>query len=123
MNGKAQASRRKRRSLKPLLTAMLLLAFSLQSFLVQTHIHAMRLTSQDHAGVTLSTPQRSTTPLDADNCVLCQEYLHSGAYLTPAATAVLPPSAQISILPLIVAPIAVAREVSHIWMGRAPPRA
>jgi hypothetical protein len=62
-------------------------------------------------------------PLDADKCLLCQEYIHGGVYLVPAAVAALPPSAAASLLPLLLAPLHAARMLSHNWMGRAPPRA
>lgn len=110
------------RTVRSLLGLAVLLAFTLQSFLVQTHIHNLPL-SFGATTVTASTPDTSKTPVDADKCYLCQEFLHGGAYLTPAAVAVLPPSAVVSLLPLELAPVFAAKPQSHNWMGRAPPRA
>jgi hypothetical protein len=100
------------------------MAFTFQSFLVQTHIHNLPQTFTAGAGIAGVTASRDAkAPLDADKCFLCQEYLHSGAYLTPAAVAALPPTAAASLLPLLLAPLHAARLLSHNWKGRAPPRA
>lgn len=105
-----------------LLTVLVLVAFSVQSFLIQTHVHSVMTGPLQNAATSVG-PQNHKLPFDLDTCVLCQEYLHGGTYLTPSAVAVLPPSAQISLLPFVIAPAAMAKTVSHIWMGRAPPRA
>ena len=110
-----------RRSWRSLLGLAVMLAFGLQSFLVQTHLHNLPLRSAA-AGLALSAPS-SQVPLDADKCFLCQEYLHGGAYLTPAAVAMLPPTAVVSVQPLRLALVLADRPVSHSWRGRAPPRA
>ena len=123
MQQTAGQRRKVRGTAKVLLNLVVLLAFSLQSFLVQTHLHNLPQTFAAVAGVTVSAPAPTQTPVDADKCFLCQEYLHGGVYLTPAAAAVLPPSAVVSLLPLALAPFVAARLVSHNWMGRAPPRA
>lgn len=99
---------------------LVLVAFSIQSFLVQTHVHNL---PQYFDGSISVASLDVKAPLDADKCFLCQEYLHSGAYLTPAAVAALPPTAAASLLPLLLAPLHAARMLSHNWKGRAPPRA
>jgi hypothetical protein len=101
---------------------LVLVAFSLQSFLVQTHIHNLPLSVSAAGGVSLAAPHDGKAPLDIDKCLFCQEYMHAGAYLTPAAAAVLPPYAAVSLLTFVVAPFVAARTPSHNWMGRAPPR-
>lgn len=108
---------------RTLLNIAVLLAFTLQAFLVQTHLHNLPASFLPTSGVTASAPDTSKAPIDADKCFLCQEYLHGGTYLTPAAAAVLPPSAVVSLLPLELAPLFAAKPQSHNWMGRAPPRA
>ena len=108
-------------SWRSLISLAVMLAFGLQSFLVQTHLHNLPSLSAA-AGLAVSAPP-SQAPLDADKCFLCQEYLHGGAYLTPAAVAVLPPSAVVSVQPLRLALVLADRPVSHSWRGRAPPRA
>ena len=107
-------------SWRSLLSLAVMLVFGLQSFLVQTHLHNLPSLSSA-AGLAVSAPP-SQVPLDADKCFLCQEYL-GGAYLTPAAVAVLPPSAVVSVQPLRLALVLADRPVSHSWRGRAPPRA
>jgi hypothetical protein len=109
-------------SWRSLLILVVMLAFGLQSFLVQTHLHNLPQSLSAAAGISVSAPH-SKAPLDTDKCFLCQEYLHGGAYLTPAAAAVLPPSAVVSLLPLLLPLALTERLVSHNWMGRAPPRA
>jgi len=104
-----------------LLNLVVLFAFSVQSFLVQTHLHNLPRMTAATSQVTISAPDSATVPFDADTCLLCQEFVHSGAYLTPAAVAALPPSAAISLLPQTAVATAAVRLVSHIWMGRAPP--
>ena len=105
-----------------MISLVVMLAFGVQSFLVQTHLHNLPQTLAVAADIAASTPS-SKAPLDADKCLLCQEYVHSGAYVTPVAAAVLPPSAAVSLLPLQLALVFADRPASHSWMGRAPPRA
>jgi len=104
------------------LRVLVLIAFCLQSFLVQTHVHPLGAASGP-ATISISAPHDGKAPLDADHCLLCQEYVHAGAYVTPAAAAVLPPSIAVSVVALSEAPFLLARQISRNWMGRAPPRA
>jgi hypothetical protein len=108
-------------ALRTLLNLVVLLTFTLQAFLVQTHLHNLPVSLETSGVVTASAPA-SKAPLDIDKCFLCQEYVHGGTYLTPAAAAVLPPSAVVSLLPRVIETVAAARPLSHNWMGRAPPR-
>jgi hypothetical protein len=108
-------------ALRTLLNLVVLLTFTLQAFLVQTHLHNLPVSLETSGMVTASAPA-SKAPLDIDKCFLCQEYVHGGTYLTPAAAAVLPPSAVVSLLPRVLETVAAARPLSHNWMGRAPPR-
>jgi hypothetical protein len=111
------------RASRLLLNLVVLFAFSVQSFLVQTHLHNLPQSFLTANSVNVSAPDTSKAPIDADKCFLCQEYVHGGIYLTPAAAAVLPPSAVVSLLPFVLAPFVAARSHSHNWIGRAPPRA
>jgi hypothetical protein len=111
------------RASRLLLNLVVLFAFSVQSLLVQTHIHNLPQSFLAASSVTVSAPDTSKAPVDADKCFLCQEYVHSGVYVTPAAATVLPPSAVVSLLPFVLAPFVAERQQSHNWMGRAPPRA
>jgi hypothetical protein len=109
-------------ALKLLLNLVVLVAFTLQTFLVQTHLHNLPASLLPAGTATASLPAPKA-PFDAEKCFLCQEYTHVGVYLTPAAAAVLPPSAAVSQLPHTLAAFAAARPLSHNWMGRAPPHA
>jgi hypothetical protein len=113
-----------RRNGSPVLRVFVLIAFCLQSFLVQTHVHKL-LFPVSPAGVTqtVSAPYDGKAPLDADQCLFCQEYTHSGAYVMPALAASLPPMMAIGVIALAATPFLAAKPTSHIWIGRAPPRA
>ena len=122
------ASHARAKSLKrngsPVLRVFVLIAFCLQSFLVQTHVHKLPLPVSS-AGITqtVSAPHDGKSPLDVDQCLFCQEYTHAGAYVTPAVAAALPPMMAVGVIALAAAPFLAARPTSHIWIGRAPPRA
>jgi hypothetical protein len=120
MRAKVQAAAR-RKGWKSLVALLVLVTFSLQGFLIQTHIHALPMTAPV-AGVSVSAPLDGKVLPDMDKCLFCQEYTHAGAYLTPAAAAVLPPFAAVSLVAIFDTPL-VAAVPSHNWMGRAPPRA
>jgi hypothetical protein len=123
MRGKVKTHRVGAGSFRSLVCLIVLVTFALQSFLVQTHIHNLMPISTMSGSVELSASHQTKAPLDADKCLLCQEYTHSGVYVMPAVAAALPPTVAVSLLPRLVAPFVLARLVSHNWMGRAPPRA
>ena len=116
-----------------LFLALTLVAFALQSYVVQTHIHfegnsdfgfaAAGNLSPD--GQTVSAQTRNHGPSlpkdDPAHCPICQEFLHAGQYVTPTPIIAL-------LITVVVVPIAIIREiavtltpVSHDWHGRAPP--
>jgi hypothetical protein len=105
-----------------LLALVTVLAFALQSFIIQTHIHSGSLAGPSTI-TTASSPSHSKdshnkSPAD---CPLCQAVAHTGAFLTPAAAAMLLPSSVQNIaLYLVVRTIAVAH--THGWQSRAPPQ-
>jgi len=101
-------------------TALALLAFFLQGFAVQTHIHA---SLQPLAAKTASLPE--PTPLKAqdpiDQCRLCQEVAHAGILVAPSASAVAASlifiGAGFAALPDFTPRSATA----FSWQSRAPP--
>lgn len=110
-----------------------LLAFSVQTYLTQTHIH---MASENRSALTLETvaavtkaltaapaPPKDKYPPNEDpaNCPLCQELIHSGQFVTPAAAAILLPSLSISVIELVARAPTLTRAITHIWRGRAPP--
>lgn len=107
------------------LAYVLLAAFALQSYVVQTHIH---LAPADAAKLFVSGPahgghDRYPAGDDPANCPLCQEILHSGHYVTPAALAYAPPTLAVSTVLLVDAALPFIVALSHSWHGRAPPQA
>ncbi|HEY2032670.1 MAG TPA: DUF2946 family protein [Rhizomicrobium sp.] len=117
-----------------LLTLFCLLAFSLQSYIAQTHIHVPGTTDPG-----ISAPVSSHTPVSADvkkqsehkqlpgnddtsSCPFCQTVLHAGAFLTPSLLVLfLPDTWAIAGAALVVAPHH-ERAPSHAWHSRGPPR-
>lgn len=109
-------------SWRSLVSLLVLLFFSTQSFLVQTHLHDLPKSFAPSLSTTIVTShQDSQDPVSADKCLLCQEFTHSGGFVLPTAIIALPPSAAVSLLPFVLAPIGYARIASHNWLGRAPP--
>lgn len=112
--------RRRKGSFRSLLSLLVLLVFTTQSFLVQTHLHDLAITLVSSV-TAVSVPDKA--PVSADKCLLCQEFTHSGSFVLPAVIAAQPPNLAISLLPLVLSPLGHARPASHSWRGRAPPHA
>jgi hypothetical protein len=113
-----------RRNGSPVLRVFVLIAFCLQSFVIQTHVHNLpQSTAATSQQAYVSAPHDGKAPLDADKCMFCQEYTHSGAYVMPALAAALPPMTAVGVIALAATPFLAAKPTSHIWIGRAPPRA
>lgn len=112
-------------------TLLALLAFSLQGYVTQTHIHTgstLRLSVADQTPAkaeTVPAKQRDGGPANQDpaNCLVCQQIVHAGQYVTPAAIAALLPTAAVSTIAFIIDAAIVITPASHFWHGRAPPRA
>lgn len=111
----------KRGAWRSLVSLLVLFFFTTQTFLVQTHLHDLPKSFAAATAPQASTPHQTKAPVDADKCLLCQEYTHGGVFLLPAAIAALPPTAALSLLPLALSRPALERPVSHSWISRAPP--
>lgn len=124
-------------SLRGVISLFALLAFIVSGFATQTHIHipaqaeagfgaqpaaAQKLAAKDSTSLDREQKQRGPTD-DPTRCPLCQEYLHSGAYVAPAPATFPLPIPTVTAAPLLIAPVAIIRAVSHSWYGRAPPLA
>jgi hypothetical protein len=116
-----------------------LLAVTLQSFVVQTHIHVQQpaVRAQALGLITLAAAAVADSevaaaeagapvdkyPINRDpaNCPLCKELTHSGVYVTSASVlATLPFPATVNFIVFReIAPSLFA--ASHTWRGRAPP--
>jgi hypothetical protein len=102
-----------------------LLAFTLQSFVTQVHIHgsfgggAAAAVEALASGLSHS---KSPTQNGTGDCPFCQAIAHAGAFSTPSAPALALPNR----LAETAAPILLAAAISpirpHPWQSRAPPR-
>jgi hypothetical protein len=106
-------------------TLILALAFALQSFVTQTHIHGVGSVGETSIAKMLKGPAPNPSPLDSsDNaCAFCQAIAHSGAFFAPVAPIVLPPSTWTmpALLPVVVS--VSFNVLAHSWQSRAPPKA
>jgi hypothetical protein len=102
-------------------TIVALLAFFLQSLVVQTHIHQPVQPFQTVAAH-LPGPAPLKGPDPIDQCRLCQELVHAGAFVTPSASTGLT-SMAIAATVFSAAPNAlVSLTRAFAWQSRAPPR-
>ena len=110
------------------------LAFAIQTYLTQTHIHfsSEGQSSGVHGqlalgggkvanGVPVDRKDRYPANEDPANCPLCQELIHAGQFVTPAAAVLFLPSLAISVIELTIRYSPHLHTVTHIWRGRAPP--
>lgn len=112
---KAPASQR-------LITLFALLAFFIQSFALQTHVHPapLRAAAATTAHTPAHTPLKNLDPVD--QCRLCQELVHSGVFISPSVT-VIAASLNIAAAVFVAAPSFAAEPVrAFSWRSRAPPR-
>lgn len=111
---------------KPLLPrlAMLfaLIVFTVQGIATQTHIHGDPLTAFDHVThASAPTQPTSQDPYDPSNCPLCQEALHSGAYVIPASAQFIVLLSAVAVAPFFAHLSPAATQSQHSWQSRAPP--
>ncbi len=114
------------------ITLFVLLTFVLQGYATQTHVHfpGERNFVVDAGGVgelakdsrsQKSEPQKAPSKGDPENCPLCQQITIAGAFVSPAAVALLLPVQIPYAAPAVFAVAVLFRSVSHSWHGRAPP--
>ena len=104
---------------------MLLAAFTLQSYVTQTHIHGTALDSAAVVKVLAEAPaQGGSAPIDKSeqDCPFCQAIVHAGAFFTPAAPILLPPVLWAQLIAPVIAVSAVAAAPAHDWLSRGPPQ-
>lgn len=109
------------------LTLVAALAFFVQSFITQTHIHGAPIPAAKSTVVAFhdggAEKQRDPYPAKGDpaNCPLCQEIAHAGHYTTPVFALVVAPALRIA--HVIPVPHTRATEfvLTHAWRSRAPP--
>ena len=109
-------------------TLVALLAFVLQTFVVQTHIHGVAQVAAAPLGVEQSAghgtqPDKFPPGDDPANCPICQELLHAGSFVTPTAAALLVSTVATTIAIVFVELAAVTQTYPHGWSSRGPPLA
>jgi hypothetical protein len=100
------------------------LAFLLQSFIAQTHVHRASLDFGTIAKTAaIPPPSHTKTPSDnsAADCPFCQAVAHAGALLAPAPLLLLLPVG-VRHETLFITPRAIAAASAHSWRSRAPPQ-
>ncbi len=107
-------------------TWILLVAFSLQSYVTQTHIH-IAPQSINHATdgkLLASTPAHNNSPAEdgTNACPLCQAVANAGAFFVPAAPVLLPPVLWAKSIALPALADVVGGATAHGWHSRAPPQ-
>lgn len=119
---------------RTIVAGLALLAFALQSYITQTHIHltpALTASNQipgdkDSAGKNIASKQvapKQKAPANDDplNCPMCQAMGYAGHFVSPSAAMLLLPGIAISILPLVVPILSPRASPSYNWQGRGPP--
>ncbi len=104
-------------------TLAAILAFFLQNLAIQTHIHPADLpvlAKVSAAQTPAPAPLKAQDPID--QCRLCQELIHAGAFVAPSAAAI--PASQILVLAVFAAlpRSSAALAPAFAWQSRAPPQ-
>jgi len=109
-----------------LIAFIAVLAFTLQSFIIQTHIHGV---SQGFDGAAIvknlaTTSDHGKSPIDNSpvDCPFCQVIAHTGAFFTPAAPLLLLPTVWVECEQLSATVQAVISIAIRNWRSRAPPQ-
>jgi hypothetical protein len=108
-----------------LLVAFVLLAFSVQSFLTQSHVHPIihdRAAVALHLNIGPAKPGNLPLGDDSMNCSLCKEILQSGHFLGSALLVFALPAQVVSAFETAKIPEPPTTHTSFRWNSRAPPR-
>lgn len=118
-----QAATTERPLLSRLFLLFMLVAFTVQGFAVQTHIHGTPV-SLDNSITSITAPSQPAPqdPYDPANCALCQEMLHAGIYVAPVVADFIVVLNAVAFAPAYALLPHAATERQHSWQGRAPPR-
>jgi hypothetical protein len=98
-----------------------LLAFALQAYLVQTHIHGQPGVPSLKPHVSAPVQPAPFDPLAPANCALCQEILHAGTAITPDNSELALLLNWIAMAPAIALLSAEPFALTTGWHSRAPP--
>jgi hypothetical protein len=98
-----------------------LLAFALQAYLVQTHIHGQLTAPLLNSHISAPVQPAPSDPLAPGNCALCQEILHAGTAITPDAVPLMLPLSAIAMAFVVARLPSAALAPQTGWHSRAPP--
>lgn len=107
------------------LIGIMVLTIAVQGYFTQTHIHPQNLAGSSIAQkLNDSSPRHHNVPVDDSpaNCPLCQQFLHNGQFVAPAALVFFLPTLAISTIEIAMLAARRFDAVSHSWLSRAPPR-
>ena len=97
-------------------TLFALLAFTLQSYAMQVHVHGSSIAASQK-------PDGTQKPNDTAHCPICQEILHFGHYVTPSAGILSPVLLVVPFVAPFAERIGGSSLPSRGWNSRAPPSA
>jgi hypothetical protein len=98
-----------------------LFAFTLQSFIAQTHIHAESPASTVKIATTTSAGKAPADHSQAD-CPFCQAVVHVGSVVASAPPLLRLPFSWVETTTLVFTAVAISSSTAHDWQSRAPPR-
>lgn len=108
------------------IACLILLAFTAQSYITQTHIHgwAQATPASATAGVLNAAPPDHKVPLDQSHpdCPFCQAVAHAGVFAAPAPLVWIVPAIWFATDALAATTRPAGHTFAHIWQSRAPPR-
>ncbi|MDE2185099.1 MAG: hypothetical protein KGJ78_18965 [Alphaproteobacteria bacterium] len=106
------------------MTWILLLAFALQSYITQTHMHPAANPAANAPIVKNVSKAPASAPADRDalNCPFCQAIAMAGAFFTPAAPLLFLPALWVMLAAPHVSVILLHPAFARGWHSRAPPR-
>ena len=98
-----------------------LLAFALQAYLVQTHMHGQPGVLSPKPHVSAPVQPAPFDPLAPANCALCQEILHAGTAIAPDNSELALLLTWIAMAPAVALLPAEPIALTTGWHSRAPP--
>ncbi|MGD0142326.1 MAG: hypothetical protein ABSC92_04145, partial [Rhizomicrobium sp.] len=99
------------------------LAFALQSYIAQTHIHAESQALGGMVKIATTSPS-GKAPVDHSqaDCPFCQAVVHVGAIVVSAPPLLRSPFSWVETAALAFTAATFSIEAAHDWQSRAPPR-
>jgi hypothetical protein len=101
------------------IAALLLLSFTLQSYITQTHIHASTLTASSR----ILTGSHDRAPGDSNplDCPFCQAVAHDGPFFLPSAPILLLSAIWVAFVSSLLSVRTDEGQSAYAWQSRAPP--